>query len=77
MLRRSGPEDQAVPLVSETGFDLRVRQSQEDLVDDEPLEVWCQELGLLLRVALGPVGLVESADLFLGRYIESAAVADV
>jgi hypothetical protein len=67
VIRRPGPEDEAVPGVLEARLDLGALQPQQEGIDDEFLEVGGEKLFLLLTVSLGPVGGVECLDLGLGR----------
>lgn len=65
MIRRSGPEDQAVPAITESWLYGRILKSEESLVDDELLKASGQELLRLLGISLGPVQRVQSLDLGL------------
>lgn len=59
---RTGPEDDAVPLIAEVGVRLEFQQM---LVDGEACEVVGEELGLLLGIAPCAVGIVQRANLIL------------
>lgn len=76
MVRRSSPENHAVPLITKARLDGWDFQSEKILVNDKFFEIGSQKLFFLLGVSLGPVSRVESLNLSLtswpqvSRYIE-------
>lgn len=65
VVRRSSPEDQAVPVIKESWLYRWVLKPEERLVNNELLEASGQELLRLLGISLGPVKRIESLDLSL------------
>lgn len=67
MIRRSGPEDEAIAVILEAGLDGRIGDAQQVLINDELLVLWREELVLLQRIALYTMRLVEGLNLGLVR----------
>lgn len=65
MMRWSGPKDQTVPRIRESGLYARVLQPQEKGVDEDLVVVGRQELGLLLGIAGHAVRCIERLYLCL------------